>query len=392
MPRQKKQTLKVRKDGRYKCKYHGQQFYGSTPDEAFALRDEYKRREQAGFAKQTVADYAIPWLERTYPSVRDSTYEGLAIHLQHLVDQIGTKQVSDVLPSDIKQVYSIRYRALSNSYILSAKQLYCSLFDSAQADGLIRFNPARDKSARPHKGTKPKEKELSQDQRTYIETLCRDHRAWPAVMTMLYAGLRPQECKALDIDRDVDFRNNTITVRETAHVNGTKYTFTGDAKTEWSNRQVPLFPPLKTALEGLHGHLVTSAHGEQITQSSWKVLWASYLYSMETAINGVSKRWYGKTKDQQTKKDAGELPAWIDFDIVPYTLRHAFCQFLRDSGVEINTARRWMGHADTKMILKVYDSVSTSREDQQREKVEKMLFRVQNGVRNEMVHSTNVDE
>ena len=187
-------------------------------------------------------------------------------------------------------------------------------------------------------------------------------------------------------------RNNTITVRQTAHVNGTKYTFTGDAKTEWSNRQVPLFPPLKTALEGLHGHLVTSAHGEQITQSSWKVLWASYLYSMETAINGVSKRWYGKTKDQQTKKDAGELPAWIDFDIVPYTLRHAFCQFLRDSGVEINTARRWMGHADTKMILKVYDSVSTSREDQQREKVEKMLFRVQNGVRNEMVHSTNVDE
>ena len=392
MPRQKKPTLKVRKDGRYKCKYHGQQFYGSTPDEAFALRDEYKRREQAGFTKQTVADYAIPWLERTYPSVRDSTYEGLAIHLQHLVDQIGTKQVSDVLPSDIKQVYSIRYRALSNSYILSAKQLYCSLFDSAQADGLIRFNPARDKSARPHKGTKPKEKELSQDQRTYIETLCRDHRAWPAVMTMLYAGLRPQECKAIDIDRDVDFRNNTITVRETAHVNGTRYTFTGDAKTEWSNRQVPLFPPLKTALEGLHGHLVTSAHGEQITQSSWKVLWASYLYSMETAINGVSKRWYGKTKDQQTKKDAGELPAWIDFDIVPYTLRHAFCQFCRDSGVEINTCRRWMGHADTKMILKVYDSVSTSREDQQREKVEKMIFRVQNGVQNEMVHSTNVDE
>ena len=122
MPRQKKPTLKVRKDGRYKCKYHGIQFYGSTPDESFALRDEYKRREIEGFARQTVSDYAIPWLERTYPSVRDSTYEGLAIHLQHLIDQIGSKQISDVLPSDIKQVYSVRYKGLSNSYILSAKQ------------------------------------------------------------------------------------------------------------------------------------------------------------------------------------------------------------------------------------------------------------------------------
>ena len=392
MPRQKKPHLKKRKDGRYRCIWNGIPFYSYISDEdAFAQRDAYIEKTKAGtFSRQTVADYGIPWLERTYPSVRESTYEGLAIHLQHLIDQIGNKQISEVLPSDIKNVYATEYKGLSNSYILAAKQLYCSLFDSAQADRLIAFNPARDKSARPHKGTRPKEKELTQEQRVYIETLCRDHRAYPAVMTMLYAGLRPQECKAIDIDRDVDFDNDTITVRETAHVDGTKYTISGDAKTEWSNRQVPLFKPLKTALEGLHGHLVTSAHGEQITQTSWRVLWASYIYNMETAINGIPKRWYGKTREQRIKKDAGELPAWIDFDIVPYTLRHAFCQFLRDSGVEINTARRWMGHADTKMILKVYDTVSTSREDQQREKVEKMLLQVQPEVQDPDTHPATV--
>jgi integrase len=393
MPRQKKPTLKIRKDGRYKCVYHGIQFYGSSPEEAFALRDEYKRRELAGtLQQQTVTDYALPWLKRTYPGVADSTYTGLAIHLQHLIDRIGSKKLSDVLPSDIKDIYATEYKGLSNSYIRSAKQLYCSLFDSAQADRLITFNPAREKAARPHRGTKPKERILSQDQRRYIETLCTDHRAWPVVMTMLFAGLRPQECKALDIDRDVDFENNTITVRETAHVDGTKYTISGTGKTEWSNRQIPLFDPLKTALKGLHGHLVQSAHGKQITQSSWKVLWRSYIYNMETAINGTSKRWYGRTKDQQQKKDAGSLPAWIDFDIVPYTLRHGFCQFLRDSGVEINTARRWMGHADAKMILKVYDSVSTDREDQQREKVEKKLNQVQSKVQDNLVQRTTVDE
>ena len=384
MPREKKPTLKRRKDGRYRCVYHGLQFYGNTPEEAFAAREEYKQNEQAGFSKRkTVSEYALPWLKRSYPSVRDSTYTGLAIHLQHLVDQIGNKQISEVIPSDIKQVYADQYAGLSNSYIRSAKQLYCALFDAALADRLISYNPAREKSAKPHAGKKPKERILTRKEREYIETLCTDHRMHPAVMCMLYAGLRPQEVKALKIDRDVDFKNNIITVQQTAHIDGQKYARTDDMKTDWSKRKVPLFQPLKTALEGRKGYLITSAHGKPVTIQTWRTAWDSYIFCMETAINGIQKRWYGKTKDQQAKKEAGILSAWIDFDIVPYTLRHAFCAFCRDNGVDINTCRKWMGHADAKMILKVYDSVSDDREDQERKKIEKQWIQVQNEVQDE---------
>ena len=369
MPRERKPTLKRRKDGRYKCKYHDQQFYGSTPEEAFALRDEYKRNQAKGFARQTVSEYALPWLQRSFPAVSDSTYTGLAIHLQHLVDNIGSKPIKDIKPSDIKQVYADHYAGLSNSYIRAAKQLYCALFDSAVSDGQITSNPAREKAAKPHKGNKPAERTLSQDQRTYIETLCLDHRMHPAAMCMLYAGLRPQEVKALNIDRDVDFKHDIITVRNTAHVKGTKYAISGTMKTEYSNRQVPLFPPLKQALQGRHGLVITSASGQPVTIQAWRTAWDSFIYNIETEINGIPKRWYGKTKEQQQKKKEGTLPPWIEFDIVPYTLRHAFCAFLRDSGVEINTARRWMGHADAKMILRVYDTVSSSREQNERQKI-----------------------
>lgn len=395
MPRKKKERLKIRKDGRYKCKYHGIQFYGETPEAAFAARDEYIRDQEKGFRRQTVTEYALPWLRRSFPEVADSTYTGLAIHLQHLIDEIGDKQIDSVVPSDIKQVYSVQYKGRSNSYLKAAKQLFSSLFDSAVADGLCRSNPARDKTAKPQKGNKPKERKLTKQQREWIETLCTDHRAWPAVMTMLYAGVRPQEMKAIDIDRDVDFTNDFITVRETAHIspeNGQKYAYNGDGKTEWSNRRIPLLPPLKQALNGKHGYLITSAHGERVTIQTWKTAWSSYLFCMETAINGIQKRWYGRTKEQRAKKEAGTLPAWIDFDIVPYTLRHAFCQMCRDSGVELNTCRRWMGHADAKMILKVYDSVSEDRSEQEREKVEKRLFGVQNGVQEEITHCKTVEE
>lgn len=381
MPREKKVKLKRRKDNRFRARYHGHEFYSYVSQEdADRKRKEFIADEQAGLVRRaSVADYALPWLKRTYPDVADSTYTGLAIHLQHLIDEIGNKKISEVKPSDIKGIYSSQYKGLSGSYIRSAKQLYCALFDSAVADGLCRYNPARDKAAKPHKGNKPKERVLNPQQRTWIETLCTDHRAFPAVMCMLYAGVRPQEMKAIDIDRDVDFENDTITVRETAHIDGQKYEYTGEGKTDWSNRTIPLFPPLKQALTGKHGYLITSAHGERVTIQTWKTAWQSYCFCMETAINGIQKRWYGRTKEQQKLKDEGKLPEWVEFDIVPYTLRHAFCQMCRDSGVELNTCRRWMGHADAKMILKVYDAVSDDRSDENRKKVENRLIGGQNG-------------
>ena len=374
MPRPRK--LKQRADGRYRCKYKGIEFYSTiSSEDAIAQREEYKRNHRT-FTNQTVVGFAIPWLKRTYPSVADSTYEGLAIHLQHLVDAIGYKRISDVVPSDIKEIYSTQYRDLSNSYIKAAKQLYCSLFDAAVADGLIRYNPARDRAAKPHKGTPPKTRSVTEQEREWILTLCTDHRMYPAVMARLYAGLRPPEAKALVIERDVDFENDIITVQEFAHGEGQKYAYTGVGKTENAIRQVPLFPPLKEALSGRSGYLIASAHGERVTKTTWRVAWNSYKTCMETAINGVQQRWYGKTKAQKALLDKGELPMWQNFSIVPYNLRHSFCEMCRSAGVEMNTCRKWMGHSDAQMIMKVYDSVTEDRSARERQKV---VFGGQNG-------------
>ncbi len=383
MGRKKKERLTVRKDGRYKCKYHGLQFYGKSPEEALAARDDYIANQNRGFQRQTVSGYAVPWLKRTFPEVADSTYAGLAIHLQHLVDEIGEKRIADVVPSDIKGVYSNQYKGRSNSYIKSARQLYCLLFDSAVADGACRSNPARDRTAKPHKGTPPKTRPITEQEREWIETLCTDHRAHPIIMTMLYAGLRPQEAKAIVIERDIDFEAKTITLHEFAHYteNGQKYALSDVGKTDKANRQIPLFPPLEQALKGRKGRLITSAHGEDINHTTWNVVWRSYKTKMESAINGIDRRWYGKTKEHKKLLAEGKaLPPWKSFDIVPYDLRHSFCTMCRDAGVEINTCIKWMGHADSKMILAVYDAVSEDRSEAERKKVEKRLIGVQNGV------------
>ena len=330
-------------------------------------REEYKEAERRGrYAAYFVREYALQWFDRYYPNISPSTKQGLKTHLQKLINAIGSIPVADVKPSQIKSIYSANYKGLSDSYVKAAKQLYCALFDSAVADGILLTNPAREKTAKPHKGTYTGHRAITPQEREWIETLCTDHRAHPVAMAMLYAGIRPQEAKALSIDKDVDFDNEIITIRETAHIdhdNGQKYAFTGKGKTERANRQIPLLPPLKRALNGNHGYLVTSAHGERITRTTWRVLWNSYITCMETAINGVSRRWYGRTREHKAILAAGgKLPPWVSFTVVPYDLRHSFCTMCRDNKIDINTCRLWMGHADVKLILKVYDEVTTQRD------------------------------
>lgn len=386
MPRQKKQHLKRRPDGRYACRYQSQWFYGDTEEEALSAREYYKQQQKAGAsapASLTVAEYALAWLPRAKANVSQQTYTESAILLEKLLASIGTMPLCDVKPSDIKSIYSKYFIDLSDSYIRTAAQLYRSLFDAAVEDGHCSSNPARQKSARPHKGTTGGHRAITPEERQWITTFCTSHRAHAAVMAMLYAGLRPQEAKSLDISRSVDFDTRWITLCDFAHLsetNSNQYVITSKGKTDHAARRIPLFTPLRLALEGKSGMLVTTADGNPVTISAWKTVWASYVFCMETAINGCEERWYGRTKEHKAILAAGgTLPPFRHVTFTPYDLRHSFCTMCRDNGVEINTCVQWMGHADAKMILKIYDEVSTYRSQFEADRLEKTLFGSQIG-------------
>ena len=384
MPREKRQRLKRRADGYYVCRYKDQWFYSLDPDEPLEMRKEYKRLEKLKLtAVPTVSEFAQKWIDRAYPSVAATTKAGLKIHLKKLTDSIGNQLVTEVKPSQIKEIYGEKYLGMSNSYIKAGKQLFCTLFDSVVADGYLRANPARDKTAKPHKGTEGGHRQITQEERTWIETLCTDHRAHPAVMAMLYAGIRPQEMKAVKIERDVDFKAKTITLQKFAHIDDSNhYKITDEGKTDEAARTIPLFPPLKNALDGTTGYLIQSAKGERVTIQAWRSAWESYVVCMETAINGMQKRWYGRTKEHKKILDqGGKLPPWREFTVVPYDLRHSFCCMCRDADppVELKTCVRWMGHKDAKMILRIYDEASDNRSQKEAERIEKTLFRSGNG-------------
>ena len=380
MPRQKKQTLKKRKDGRHACRYKDQWFYSTDPDECLKLREEYREAEKRGrIATYFVLEYALQWLDRAYPNPNPRTYESIKRHVTILNKYIGELPVSDVKPSDIKAIYSTHYKEVSNEYIKQAKRVFCAVFDSAVSDGLIHSNPARDRTAKPHQGKTGGHRSITAQEREWMNTYCKNDRAYPMAMAMLYAGLRPQEAKAIVIERDVDFKNNTITVRRTAHAdpdNVQKYIHTEQGKTRKANRTIPLLPPLKTALQGRTGLLAISAHGEAVTRCTWYRSWQTYCSHMERAINGCQKRWYGKTREhKQLLAEGKPLPPWIPFTVTPYDLRHSFVTMCRDMKppIEINTLIKWTGHADATMIMQIYDSVSNDRDASEAQRLSESL-------------------
>ena len=71
------------------------------------------------------------------------------------------------------------------------------------------------------------------------------------------------------------------------------------------------------------------------------------------------------------------LAAGHPVSIRPHDLRHTYCTMLRDAGVDMHQAMIWLGHADEKMILQIYDHVTDRRTLESLNLVEKRLETMQ---------------
>lgn len=360
MPRQ---SLTKRSDGRYMVKYKNKQFYGKTQSEAIRKRSEYIQAIKDGMQTTcpTVAAYASAWLPAHKKTVGIKCYNDYAKQLDALVALIGTLPLNAVTPTDIKNVYSQRYEGYSGYTIKRAQMLFVAVFDSAIADGYIRSNPCRDKTAAPHKGPKGTHRPLTPKEDALL--LAVDHPFRPVVLAMRYAGLRRGEALALNITRDVDFDKNTISV-QSAIAYTSNQPLLKKPKSDAGIRTIPLFEPLRSELLTLNGYIARAQRSNGImSESAFRSAWNSYIHAVECHINGYAqKRWYGKTAADRATLAAGkELPPWQTFDIRPHDLRHSFCTMLRDAGVDMHICMEWMGHGDEKLILKIYDHVTPSR-------------------------------
>ena len=354
-------TLVPRKDGRYRCRYKGKEFYGNSPTEAFKKREHYidllKRGLRAESEGITVREYSDMWLPTHKQGIKRQTYNAYKGYLGKMNAVIGDSPIMRIVPSDIARVYNT-ILGMSASTAQKLKLTVNAMFKSAVADGCIRANPCENIS--PPKAKSGTHRAITDEELSLI--LETPHRLRLAVLTMRYAGLRRGEVLALDIDKDIDFQNDIIHVRRAVSFDGNKRVI-GQPKTENGIRDVPLFSRLRAELINKHGLIV----GKEMTQCAFARAWESYVNAVERKMNGCQKRWYGKRKQDH------DLPEWKSFTVRPHDLRHSFAQMLCDANVEIDLAISWMGHSDERMIRRIYDHVSDYRKQKATQDVESML-------------------
>lgn len=352
MPRPKKQVLKQRADGRFCCRYHGMQFMGNSSDEALQARDEYKRLEAQGMSAQamgpTVREYAMKWLPLHKSGVSDKCYNDYAKQLEALFPVMGAKRLQDVTVDDAAAVWQ-HFKGYSASTVKRARMLYVALFDAAIENDLCRKNPFRAKFARPPKAPAGSHRALTDEEIMLVRET--PHRMQLAAMIMLYAGLRRGEVLALTAE---DLRGDVISVSKSVRFVGNRPIIVSP-KTSAGLRSVPVLSVLRSFLRDAPFRPACTATGEIMTDTAFRRAWDSYLLHLSRA--------------------AGHPVA-----IRPHDLRHTYCTMLRDAGVDMKQAMIWMGHADEKMILRVYDHAGDARARACLSQMERMLDGMQNGM------------
>lgn len=374
MPRQKRQKLKPRSDGRFVCYYKEKAFYGSTSDEALAKREIYKqqiRLHQQNAGLYTVGEYANQWLPLYKADCSDKTYRDYAKQLETMVETIGDLPLDAVRPDHVQEVYA-RYKAYSASTIKRARMLYIDMFDAAVDNGYALSNPFRSRSVKPPKGYSGTHRLITEAEREAIIISTDPFR--PAMMVMLYAGLRRGEALALDLDRDVDLDAKTIHVRYAVRFDSNQ-PILADPKTEAGERIIDIPEILVDALRNRHGLLcprrTRGREQDLMSESAFKSAWAAFGHSVEARWNGCAQeRWYGHRNEDLGR----DLPDWIRWTVRPHDLRISYCTMLRDAGVDLHQAMEYMGHADEKMILEVYDRLTDQRRQKSIRQIEKHLL------------------
>lgn len=375
----KKTKLKQRKDGRYACRADGHWFYGATEAEALDKRKEYLRMRAKGMTEEaygmTVSVYAARWVSVYKANLTRGPYNTLVRMLnkfcQH--DNIGDRLLRSITAIDVQSFYNSA-AGMSYSYVRSMRGAVRGMFRGAIADRIIDYDPTE--KAKLPEAQKGSHRAITDEERDLIHSV--NHPLRPAVMVMLYAGLRRGEVLALIAERDIDFEAMTITVREAVRFDRCHLPSIVRPKTEAGIRTVPMSSALAQELRFVRGLVAPSATGGYKSLSSWQASWNSYIAALGVALNGSCKRWYGKTKADK----AMDVPPWRDVNIRAHDLRHSYCTMLYEAGVDVKTAQKWMGHADEKMTREIYTHLSEKMENTARkalENYERTLFRGQNG-------------
>lgn len=334
-------------------KYKYQTIYAKSPDalneQEFQLRAQLHKHYDL-LSDDSFAVWVDAYLSSVKPDLSDAEYKLQTARTGFFVSRLGNKSMSKILPVELQRLINELYecnphtgKPSSKRTINGYKQLLARVFDYAVDNRIIDYNPAKRLTV-PRKAEVSTRRALTPEERRRIVEF--EHRAQPAMMIMLFAGLRRGEVAALKWT-DIDLDAQTIRVSRSYDYKNNAFKPPKNGKSRTVVIPVKLVDYLKK-LPHTSSYVVVSAKGQMLTATGWKRMLETYLKDMNI------KYAYGGSV---SKCRPGGVPMLIE----PFTyhcLRHTFCTMMYEAGVDVLVAQEQMGHSDVKTTLSIYTHLS----------------------------------
>jgi integrase len=284
-----------------------------------SLKDFEKEVESKkdGLPDMRFEDFTKQWLESIKPHLKESTHRRRQVSVNQLLSFFKGNKLAEITQLHLEKWIKARASASAQTFNLDRETLH-AIFAYAKKHKIYhRENPISDVKKR--KAIKAVVVSPTREQFAALLKVMRenkhDHHGKKAVHLvefLAYSGTRIAE--ALSVQwRHVDFERGTILI--TGGDKGTK---------NYSQRSIPLFPPLRELLERISG-------GKTMPPMDYIFIHKS----SKTALKHASKR-------------IG-LPEGEHF--THHGMRHFFCSNAIEKNIDFKVIAAWLGHKDGGILV-----------------------------------------
>jgi integrase len=312
----------------------------------------------------------------THTKLKASTRESYMYNYYHyLQSRIGHMALAELTAPLVVKVYTqiLDECDVGENSMMKLNVTLSAIMTAAVEDEFVSVNPAS-KAYKIFKNRcdmrAPVEREaLTVEQQRVLMDFLRNSRvyrkAYPFYMFLLGTGCRVGEAAGLTWD-EVDFDRNVITIRHQLQ-RSLPRVGSGEPsvfrivrpKTAKGIREIPMFPEVREALlmqkrrqlasgngivvDGVSGFVFTTSRGKLIAKTD-----------VSTQLRNVCAA-FQRAEMQKASEEGGSQ--FVLPHITPHSLRHTFCTRLCESGLNIQTIQKIMGHSNSSTTMKIYNHV-----------------------------------
>lgn len=301
---------------------------GTTKKEVLAQQQKLRRDQEDGLdtaANYTFAQWADIWYDSHKDNISQTTAQSYGYTLRKLKDAFGQRKLTGIKPFDIEQyLRELREEGLSDSYLAKTRAMLYQIYHKAEANDLVRKNPARFAEKMRSTGLRERKDAFTAEEIGLLMAHLPEDLIGNGIRLLLGTGMRTQELLALE-PRHIAEDGSTIHIEQAVQqVKGT--VVVGPPKSRDSYRVVPVPKELWDSAKFLRNH----APGKYI----WEV--------------GKPGQPCNPSYFRDKFKIAISSVEGVRV-LTPHSCRHTYVSQLQALGVDLPTIQSLVGHVDTDM-------------------------------------------